>query len=248
MLSLNFIKYFKSAQEKKYLWITGLIFSLVSCFSWKDSAKQEIGYDGPFKDDMIGAFEVIRNYKATLDTMKEFSGENFEILAVVLPEVIRWNALQDYIEIKMNEELGAELIDFSVGIFQMKPSFVLQLEQYVSKNKISRCEFIVILNENAKEVRIERLKQAYWQLKYTYVFWEVANHRFKNEIFNDFEDRIRFYAAAYNYGFTRPIEEIKAWQDKKAFLYGPEYKGKQMSYADFAYTFYQILRVKQFIL
>lgn len=178
--------------------------------------------------------------------MKEFSDENSEILAVVLPEVIRWNTFQDYIEIKINEELGAELSDFSVGIFQMKPSFVLQLEQYITKNKISGCEFIVISNENAEQERIERLKQVYWQLRYAYVFWEVANHRFQNETFKDFEDRIRFYAAAYNYGFIRPIEEIKAWQDKKAFPFGPKYKGQQMSYADFAHTFYQILNSKQF--
>lgn len=156
----------------------------------------------------------------------------------MLPEVIRWNAFQDYMEIKMNEELGAEFTDFSIGIFQMKPSFVLQLEQYVTKNRISGYEFIVLSNENAEQERIERLKQTYWQLKYTYIFWGVANHRFQDETFNDFEARIRFYAAAYNYGFMKPIEEIKTWQNKKAFPYGPKYKGQQMSYADFAYTFY----------
>ena len=53
-------------------------------------------------------------------------------LAVVFPEIVRYSDLEDLIQIRALKVLyvqyGRKYADFSVGHFQMKPSFIEQLE------------------------------------------------------------------------------------------------------------------------
>ena len=84
---------------------------------------------------------------------------------------------------------------------------------------------------------IERLKDWAWQIRYAHVYWAVANDVFKNKIFKNATERVRFYATAYNYGFLKPIEDIEKWQAKVAFPYGLQYKGNQVAYSDLSIEF-----------
>lgn len=64
--------------------------------------------------------------------------EGSEALAIVSPELIRWTAFKDFFETTALELLyvkkGKTYADFSIGHFQIKPSFVEQLEAYVSQH------------------------------------------------------------------------------------------------------------------
>lgn len=62
---------------------------------------------------------------------------------------------------------------------------------------------------------------------------------FKNKKFENAQARVRFFAAAYNYGFLRPQLETEQWQSKIAFPYGAKYKGAQVEYADLAVEFFK---------
>ena len=62
-----------------------------------------------------------------------------EAMAVVFPELIRYSLVMDLLETSAVElgyvKYGAGFTDFSIGQFQMKPSFIEHLEQYVCAHK-----------------------------------------------------------------------------------------------------------------
>lgn len=202
----------------------------------------------PFIKDIQNAAEILKQEKVTVLHIKNTSyTEGSEALSIVFPELIRWSAFQDFIETTANEVLyvqkGKEAANFSIGHFQMKPSFVEQLEEYVATHEaLTTFNYVVIKGKAEKECRkerIERLKQFAWQLRYAHVYWLVAKDKFKNRTFKSPKERIRLFATAYNYGFFRPESDIEAWQKKKAFPFGAQYNGEQVAYADLAIEFYE---------
>ena len=71
----------------------------------------------------------------------------------------------------------------------MKPSFVEQLEAYVSQHEsLNTFKYIVISNKSEIEIRkerIKRLQQFAWQLRYAHVFWSVVTDKFKHRVFKN---------------------------------------------------------------
>lgn len=173
-----------------------------------------------------------------------------EILAIGFPEVIRWNEFQDMIEISFDKSIyvnfGSKKLDFSIGLFQMKPSFIENLESYVKKYPLVFPHVIVmtVILEGKEEkknrlIRIQRLSNTEWQLRYLSVYWRVVNHKFRYIIFKNNSQKLKFYAAAYNFGFTKPISQIQNWQSKKLFPYGKNYEKIQVAYSDISLLFFQ---------
>ena len=68
----------------------------------------------------------------------KFHHENDFVTAIVYPELLRYNYIQDFIETSGLELIymryGAKTADFSIGHFQMKPSFAEHIEKYIEKN------------------------------------------------------------------------------------------------------------------
>jgi len=222
--------------------VTSIVFS--SCEPRNKRANPNNELTEIFSDDFLSSVELIKKEKHLIDTITGFYLNKREILSIVFPEIIRWNAFQDIIETAVDESLYVNFgtADYSIGIFQMKPSFIEQLENYVAENNIIDCAFVQIHEKDSIEERrerINRLKQNYWQFKYAQAYWVVAQHRFKELEFKTEEDQIHFFATAFNYGFRKPIDEIKAWQLKKVFPYGSKYVGTQGAYGDFSIVFYQ---------
>jgi hypothetical protein len=201
----------------------------------------------PFERDIRFAIEfflekdeVIQGVLADLD-----ENQKAEVLAIVFPEVIRWNEFQDIIEISAVKLLytngGSKVADFSVGSFQMKPSFIENLEKYILSNEeLDEIKHIVSTQKTEKENRIERIKRLEsfeWQLKYAHAYWVVANHKFRYLKFLNREEKIVFFATAYNTGFMKSNEEIKKWQNKKNFPYNNKIGMSSASYSDFSIEF-----------
>jgi hypothetical protein len=138
---------------------------------------------------------------------------------------------------------GKEAANFSIGHFQMKPSFVEQLEEYVAAHDtLKTFSYVVIKGKAEKECRkerIERLKQFAWQLRYAHVYWLVAKDKFKNRVFKSPKERIAFFATAYNYGFLQKETDIETWQKNKAFPFGSKYKEEQVAFSDLAVEFFE---------
>lgn len=199
----------------------------------------------PYNFDIEKAVKIFLSKKNVIDTMPEFSDARMaEILSIVFPETIRWNNFQDVVEYSLDRTIYVQYgsNDCSIGIFQMKPTFIEQLEDYVVKHNISECDFVKIgqgSTEKIRQERVNRLSQDYWQFKYAYAFWIIAKHRFKAKKFHDTNEQLHFFATAYNYGFCEPDKDIAAWQKKSVFPFGRRYKGKQVAYGDLSVFFYE---------
>lgn len=170
------------------------------------------------------------------------------MLAIVFPELIRFSLFRDFFETKALElgyvEYGKEMVDFSIGRFQMKPSFVEKLEKYVKESKKLAEKYNEITqfkNSAEKDMRmerIERLGKLNWQIRYLECFYDILSEKFKDIKWSDDIEKLKFYATAYNHDFNASTEEIEKWINVKAFPYGASYKGKQYSYSDISAYFF----------
>ena len=201
----------------------------------------------PFDNEVKNAVKELKTDKATILDIKNTSAtEGSEALAVVFPEMIRWSAFQDLIETAADELLyvnkGHTAANISIGHFQMQPHFVEQLEAYIAANpNVSTFNYVIIKAKTEKDARKERmgrLKQFAWQVRYAHVFWLVAYDRFRHRTFATRQERIHFFATAYNYGFMKSECEIEEWQQRKRFPYGGKYKGEQAAFGDLAVDFF----------
>jgi len=140
----------------------------------------------------------------------------------------------------------AIVADFSIGYFQMKPSFIEKLEAHILASPELKASFGDLAHYKQKEQRairaerLRRLKQLDCQVQYASCFYQVLNECY-NDLPFDESKQLRFFATAYNYGFDRPFEEIEHWMTLKAFPYGPQFDTDQYAYSDYSLYFFQQL-------
>lgn len=169
--------------------------------------------------------------------------------AILFPELLRYSLLSDFLETKTLEVLyvngGSQSADFSVGIFQMKPSFVEQIELEVAKNEPWATKFQAVLQYSGTSIsairsqRIERLQKTEWQLVYACALCKLVEHRFAHT--TEYKDlgALRFTAAAYNGGFCKSAAAIKKSAALRMFPYGKDFAPEnQLAYPDVALDFY----------
>ena len=202
-----------------------------------------------YENEIKNSLEFLFQNKEYIDKILSHlnDSEKAEVLSIVFPEIIRWNEFRDIIETTANRALyvngGSKLSDYSIGVFQMKPSFIEDLEMYILSHSECNTNGIheIIINENnnkkKREIRIHRLENFVWQLKYAYAFWIVANDRFKTIQFESQSNKIRFFSTAYNTGFLKKIKTIESWKDKKQFPFGQNKNVKAQAFADFSIEF-----------
>lgn len=179
------------------------------------------------------------------------SPEETEIaLAAVFPEIVRYSYLEDRIQIRALKVLyvqyGRKYADFSVGRFQMKPSFIEQLEADWNRLTSARekaaagiPEFLAGDRPDLRRDRILRLDDMRWQVRYLGVFMAVMKKRYGNVVFENSEDRLRFYATAYNAGHAAGEAKLRRAMREKRFhleLYSPK---RTYNYADVAASFFR---------
>jgi hypothetical protein len=112
-------------------------------------------------------------------------------LAVIYPETTRYNDYSDLFETKMLEILyikhGKEKVDFSIGVYQMKPSFFEKVEEFQRKYKIKEYNFTkypwYFSAKDQRKERLSRMKSKQWQLTYAQLYIEIAEIKFKSQGF-----------------------------------------------------------------
>ena len=166
------------------------------------------------------------------------------LFCIVAPEVSQHNSIVNDIQLYSMKLLyvqnGTKYGDFSLGIFQMKPSFVEDLEVYVSKNsKLKKAFSKILFNDKnssyARSTRLNRLATFDWQLLYLTVFCNIVQDRFSSIKFSNIKDKLKFYATAYNCGFGRSKEDIIKHQSMFQF---PRFSMNKYNYSDISILFY----------
>jgi hypothetical protein len=180
-----------------------------------------------------------------------FRTDSLIIGAVVFPEMIRYSIYRDFMETNTMElfyvEGGSRISDFSIGFFQIKPSFVELLEQEAKMTKgLQKYKFITEYKSSdekgIRKERLGRLKTNRWQLYYMNCFYSLLEIKFRNVKFKDSSEKVRFYATCYNHGFNCSKEEIEKWVDIKTFPNGYNSTQKNYCYADVSLLFYYMLK------
>ena len=167
------------------------------------------------------------------------------LFAIVAPEITQFSYLSDKIETYSLKvfyvQNGKDYSNFSIGVFQMKPSFIEDLENYISANITLKNKYKKFLFENPNErqarvERVERLGSTEWQIEYLALFCAVVSHKFINMNFTDEEEKLRFYANAYNSGFHKTEQQIIEISKKALF---PHFSRQKFKYSDIVIWFYR---------
>ncbi len=145
--------------------------------------------------------------------------------AIVFPEFVRYSALRDKIEITLLKalyiNLGEDYADFSIGPFQMKPSFAEaineqapSLEEKIRNQFRKKSDFGDIREYRASIVKdLENPRSEFY---YLIAFIKICDAKFGLENADELY-RLKILATAYNCGFTKNLDQIKAMTDRKFF-------------------------------
>ncbi len=209
------------------------------------TSKSHNPYKEAFGSDYDNALNFYIDNKTqisnTLDTLKI---DNQIVLSVVFPELIRYSLFRDFLETKFLEVIyvksGSDYADFSVGRFQMKPSFAEQVEQMLHAYPDLEQKYFRLLIFNSesetyiRKIRIERLKSVTGQLLYLAAFYELVNKKF-----NPNRNAPEFYAAAYNLGLQHSKIDIRKHITRKGFPFGTNTTKITFSYSEITLYFYE---------
>lgn len=175
--------------------------------------------------------------------------------SIVFPEIIRFNELYDKIEVEALKTLyvqyGDQYANFSIGPFQMKPTFAEQLEKDYLMSKVKpglniSTQFDTSSTKEARQKRVERLSTMEWQMIYLSLFCKISNLIFNDLKFDFLTEKLRFLAAAYNSGFHNPIEKIAMKEQEKHFHTEVMYRSKspKYSYSDISAYYFTELKIR----
>jgi hypothetical protein len=180
-------------------------------------------------------------------TLRDADQDPGLLVSVVFPELVRYSIIRDRIETTglkvFYVHLGGEFADFSIGRFQMKPSFIEELEAAVRRYRLWAFSDVIDYGaaggeRDLRRERVRRLEQESWQERYLACFGAVLACRFPREQTMEPVERIEFAAAAYNRGFWKSEGDIRRSAQMALFPYGTEYPGPQYRYSDVAVGFY----------
>lgn len=154
-----------------------------------------------------------------------------ELKAIVFPELIRYNGFINALEVESLKYLyvteGKDYADFSVGYFQMKPSFGEMVEHDAfgllpeKYSNVSGWKFRITDDAASRKARVKRLSDVRQQLVYLCAFYKLCEQRFTNANLNA-EERVKLFATCYNAGYRRNLESLKSFMGRNNF-YGYNY-------------------------
>jgi hypothetical protein len=213
-------------------------------------------YKEIFGDDYNNALNIIEKNYWWSDTLTKDGLDADFALAVIFPELIRYSSIADYIEVKGLEVLyvqyGRDYADFSVGLFQMKPSFAEKIESDIFKYELlNKFPHLSALRPDLSETpvcrrnRIIRLQDEYCQLLYLEAFIRIMDILYPDSTFHSLEGQLIFYATAYNTGYFKDEEVIRHEISEKRFYQGMDAISIKYIYSDIALSYYLSKKVKR---
>ena len=222
--------------------LTLIIFSLFT-------GGQTLQYENELSPDYDRALEYLNEHKTQFNRKLTSNQEKKALLiSVVFPEIVRYSLIRDLLETKSLEigyvSKGSEFVDFSIGRFQMKPSFMESIESVIKSSSKLLAQYHNIINYEStskKEVRkerINRLKSFKWQLRYLEAFYDITLERNSFLQSKSMQYKVRYLATAYNHGFLSDKKEIEHWMEQKNYPWGTDVKGEQYAYSRVARYFF----------
>jgi hypothetical protein len=225
-----------------------ILILLLICFGalLNSSSGQTLNYAEIFSDDWKKAEQFVAdNEKWIRPVLEKYKVDYYEAISVVFPELVRYSALRDKMEITLLKalyiNLGKDYANFSIGQFQMKPSFA-EIIVDEGRNLTGRRKPVIRDSTDYEDIRsfraaiVSSLEDIHSQLDYLVIFFKITGKQFDLKKMDDLS-RIRFLATAYNYGPMYSEKEIMDMSARK--FYSTKLAGKERwSYADISVYWY----------
>jgi len=168
--------------------------------------------------------------------------------SIVFPEVMRYNSLKDGVEAEslrtLYVQFGKQYANFSIGIFQMKPTFAEDVEtrskQLLPDSLLKELQlaYTATSEEGRRAERVERLQDEDWQLVYLTAFVSICNTLYAHRAFSSPTEKLQWYATVYNAGFDKTDAYISNKIQQDNFYLSQNMPGKKFKYAAIAAWFY----------
>jgi hypothetical protein len=212
MLKTSFNKFF-------LLSFLSLLFNTVS--------SQSINYQKLFGDDWKKAQVFEKENRSWMATLLAKNHISYPLaIAIVYPELVRYSALRDQMEITMLKtlyvNLGEDYANFSIGQFQMKPSFAEMIRELWPAVSGKRSGIIFRQKPDFDDIKdfrksiVADLEDVRSEFNYLIAFIKLCEKKYKINR-NDELVRLKFLATAYNYGIDKSFPQIESMTDKKFF-------------------------------
>ena len=209
---------------------------------------QSLDYPEIFGDDWKKAVLFEKENRVWMETVLSKNHISYPLaIAVIFPELVRYSALRDKMEITLLKalyiNLGDAYANFSIGQFQMKPSFA-QMVREQSRSVLSHRSGISFKRsseyDDIKSYRksiVKDLEDPLTEFRYLVAFIKICNRNFRTNRMEDIE-ALKFIATAYNYGMDKSSSEIEKMIDKK-FFNTKLFKTENYSYTDVSLYWYK---------
>lgn len=165
------------------------------------------------------AIDYLQKNRWIIDTLVNENVSPDVALSAVIPSMLRYSGLRDIVETGAMRTLyiqsGRKYSHYSVGRFQMKPSFAEMVERTYIRLKLGNQKFVVSNTSKARAERAKRLENKEWQVQYLIMFYKIMEKRYAHIEWKNKEDKARFYATAYDVGFNRDERTIRRMMSPK---------------------------------
>lgn len=203
-------------------------------------------YAKEFRDDCRFTIQFYQNHEDVFKRAADKVETTPEILfSIVAPEISQYSYLRNKVETQsllvLYVQGGSAYANFSIGYFQMKPSFAESIETQIASQPHLKDSFsnLTIHANNVEEkraIRVNRLSSFKWQVEYLAAFYELAIEKYNLQHRSLSHEEIMTLAACYNVGLNRSIQEINTIGNQSQF---PRFSFRKYKYKEVSLFFYQ---------
>lgn len=216
-------------------------------------AQAPLNYQEIYKERYADAIQFLDKEAWIRDSLL-YRGVDPDIaLAVVFPEILRFSVIRNWAETKSLEVLysqyGENYADFSIGRFQMKPSFACDIETDWNKlftkaqqRRFNIAEFDSAFKASNRYQRTLRLNDLQWEVKYLVMFMLIMDKFYSARDWKSREEKLLFYATAYNTGYNKGTTTILKAGNSNDFHTAMTRPAICYNYGDIALDFYRRYR------
>ena len=225
-----------------------VVLSFGSLFAKRKYQDNDFGKE--FNNRLLVANASLEKLRPNFEMCSQLTSVSPKFLsAIVFPEIMRYSQLKDDVESEslkvLYVQLGDQYADFSIGKFQMKPSFAEKLEKLAdsllmdSVSKELNLSYSSSTPDSIRQERVARLLDVDWQQVYLTAFVLVCDELYSGVEFEGELDKLQWYAVVYNGGFEKDNNWIqKRISSAKSYLEKgmPENKFNYCALASYYFT------------
>jgi len=245
---------FRPALFVVLIWTLSLIFITAPAISQVPDLRKT-DYQAIFGEDYEFAVNFIECHQWMSDSLEKKGLEPGFILSIVFPELVRYSSIINYIQVKGLEVLyvqyGTDYADFSVGYFQLKPSFAEQIESDLLKyDLLEKFPSLSTLQPDlsnaveTRESRMLRITDEHYQLLYLEAFIRIMDFLYPKLNDKSSAEKVLFYSTAYNTGYFKNEDDIIREIHRERFYRGLFPDSEKYSYSDISLDYYLSIEVR----